>query len=203
MDNINTTPQDELELLRQQMASLNKALESQKIVNARLLGSVMRNDVSWFRKVLRIEVFVGVPVSILLFLFITLFVHTSWLFFGVTALMFIADAFWDSIIMPLPASDFSTLSLIELRRKTIRQIRLRKIQFFIEVPLLVLWTVWFFYELAGTRAEVLSDVPAIVWGVTVTFGFVLGLLVAIVIYAALNRRSRKIINQIDNFVEIE
>ncbi|MDE6311004.1 MAG: hypothetical protein K2L96_04205 [Muribaculaceae bacterium] len=203
MENNNHTYSDELDQLRQQMEQLNAALETQKIINADLMDRVMRRDVSWFNKLLRYEIFLMLPLAIVLFLAIKFMFGTSWLFFAGTIAMFVLDVIWDSFIMPLPSTDFSTLSLLDLRRKVIRQMQQRKTQLFIELPVLVLWVIWFFYELVGTRVEVFRHMPPIVWLVTIMVSFGLGLLAVAFIYRELDRRSRRIIDQINTFVEGE
>lgn len=197
MNTQNTSPStDGLESLRHDLEALRSSLQSQKIISRDLMRRVMTRDASWQNCLFKYEAFLIFPFSILLFLIIKFGMHTSWLFFAATVLMFAIDLYWDSFVIRLPASDFSSLSLLDLRRKILGQMRGRRLQLLIEIPLLCLWCVWFFFEILHGAGFVVDITPYFVWAITIGIGFIIGLVAVYFIYRTLTRRSRAILEQI-------
>ncbi len=196
MENANINPpKDELDILRDELSALRRSLETQKIVSHNLLHRIMKGDASWLNRLFKYEMFLIFPASVLLFLFIKVAMHTSWLFYGCTMVMFVVDLYWDYHVLRLPPSDFANLSLLDLRRKILRQMRGRKIQMAVEIPLLCLWCVWFFFELFG-GSGMFGPAAGAVWAIIVAFGFALGLVVVLFLYRAIDHHTQAILAQI-------
>lgn len=136
---------DELTILRQQMDSVKKSLEESKIVNRKLMVTVMKQKSSWLNNYVLLEL-VALPLLFLL-------LYGECVVLGVPvwfSIIFIIGAVIDVIVdfktTRIPPSDFARLDMLSLRRKLTRQKRQRYIQLLVSLPLALVWGGWFVYE---------------------------------------------------------
>lgn len=196
--NINPGP-DELLQLREGLNALVEKLSTQRIISEKLLRQVMAGDGSWNNRFFKFEIFLMIPFCVLLFVAAGYFLGVSWFFVGFTCVMFVIDAIWDSQIIRLPRSAYATMPLVELQKKVLSQIRGRKIQLIVEMPLLFLWTMWFAYELV-VRDNIFSDLPFWLMFIPTLLGFGAGALVVVKIYKKLDENSRSVLERLESFL---
>lgn len=140
------TQNNELEVMRQQLAILNKKLEGQEIINDRLMRQAMKNKMSWIRKYIWAEI-IAVPFLILFFLAITIVCSLS---FGPTiyiSVMLIASVFVDYKINMIDSKSFLENNLTGTAMKLVRMKKRRIVSEVIQIPLILIWVVWFLYDI--------------------------------------------------------
>lgn len=199
MENTADKNRDELETMRAELSSLHDALDRQKIVSESLFRKVVAGDSAWMNKFVKYETFLILPFSILIFLGMKFFLGTSWLFFALTSLMMIIDVVWDFRTLAIPQADFVRLPVIDLRKKIISAMRQRRIQMLVEVPLIVLWAIWLFFEVTSGK-NIYTEIGA-AWGFAIVLGIGLafGLLCALLLFTKFQDSSRKQLRQLSEF----
>lgn len=199
MENTADKNRDELETMRAELSSLHDALDRQKIVSESLFRKVVAGDSAWMNKFVKYETFLILPFSILIFLGMKFFLGTSWLFFALTSLMMVIDVVWDLRTLAIPQADFVRLPVIDLRKKIISAMCQRRIQMLVEVPLIVLWTIWFFFEVTSGK-NIYTEIGA-AWGFAIVLGIGLafGLLCALLLFTKFQDSSRKQLRQLSEF----
>lgn len=172
---------DELDMMRCQMAEMKRNLDNYRIVNEKLLFKVMKMKSSWLNRLVWTEA-VTSPLMALLF-------------WGVCTLRHLSPGIWISITVMLAISlalDFKTMmismkgicedNLLEFRRKLIRQKKLRKKQFIIELPLTLAWAVWFFVEFFEMDFSKLGQGDEITWILMIFIAFMVLTTVTVILW---------------------
>lgn len=137
---------------------------------------------SWINRFVKSEVFIVLPVSILLFLWLKSAIGLSWAFVVVTLGLIFADIVWDIIINRLKPADYVSLSLIDLKERLIRQREMRRRQMLIELPLVVVWAVWFVYDVATNGVGMFEDVPLWIPLIITVVWFIVAMVIVFKIY---------------------
>lgn len=195
------TQNNELEVMRHQLAILNKKLESQEIVNDRLMREAMKNKMSWIRKLVWLEMIV-VPFLILFFLGLTVACDLS---FGPTifmSVMLIANTIADYKINMIADSNFLEGNLAETALRLTKMKRRRMINEMIGIPLAFIWVVWFLYD-------IYTNMPSDgVWHSALYGGFiggiiggVLGFALGITTFRKMQKTNDEVIRQINELRE--
>ena len=136
---------DELTILRQQMDSVKKSLEESKIVNRKLMVTVMKQKSSWLNNYVMLEV-IALPLLFLLLWGECVALGVPVWFSIVFIIGAVIDVIVDFKTTRIPPSDFARLDMLSLRRKLTRQKRQRYIQLIVSLPLALAWGGWFVYE---------------------------------------------------------
>lgn len=136
---------DELTVLRQQMDSIKKSLEESKIVNRKLMVTVMKQKSSWLNNYVMLEV-IALPLLFLLLWGECVALGVPVWFSIVFIIGAVIDVIVDFKTTRIPPSDFARLDMLSLRRKLTRQKRQRYIQLIVSLPLALAWGAWFVYE---------------------------------------------------------
>lgn len=182
MENMNNIGIGQLEEMKNEMQELRESLQQQKIFTDKSIRHAMVGRSSWINRFVKSEVFIVLPVSILLFLWLKSAIGLSWAFVVVTLGLIFADIVWDIIINRLKPADYVSLSLIDLKERLIRQREMRRRQMLIEVPLIVVWAVWFVYDVATNGVGMYEDVPFWIPLIITVVWFIVAMVIVFKIY---------------------
>lgn len=182
MENMNNIGIGQLEDMKNEMQELRESLQQQKIFTDKSIRHAMVGRSSWINRFVKSEVFIVLPVSILLFLWLKSAIGLSWAFVVVTLGLIFADIVWDIIINRLKPADYVSLSLIDLKERLIRQREMRRRQMLIEVPLIVVWAVWFVYDVATNGVGMYEDVPFWIPLIITVVWFIVAMVIVFKIY---------------------
>lgn len=186
---------NELETLRDQCAALKQQLDSQQIVSKELIRKIMRRKASWINNFVIFES-ISMPL-------ITLFVFALAMSTGVSPWYAVAflllggiDTILDWRTLHIPARMFSTTSVVELKKKLIRQKKERFIQMCVSSPLAFIWMGLFAYNimLANPITQDDSFENAIMTGGKI--GFFVGVVTAIIVIVVLYRKMQSTNDQL-------
>ncbi len=159
----NTSTYNELEEMKSEMQRLRQSLQEQKIFSEQAIRNAMGERSRWISRLVSTELYIVIPLLILMFAGIKYFIGLSWPFVIVTCVLCIIDAFWDRSINRLKSADFATLSMVQLKERLDGQKKKRRRQMVIELPLMVLWCVWFAYDLTTNPVGIFRQMPASIW----------------------------------------
>lgn len=182
MENMNNIGIGQLEEMKNKMQELRESLQQQKIFTDKSIRHAMVGRSSWINRFVKSEVFIVLPVSILLFLWLKSAIGLSWAFVVVTLGLIFADIVWDIIINRLKPADYVSLSLIDLKERLIRQREMRRRQMLIELPLIVVWAVWFVYDVATNGVGMYEDVPFWIPLIITVVWFIVAMVIVFKIY---------------------
>lgn len=196
MENINDCGNVQLEEMRKEMKELQATLQQQKIFTEKSLRQAMGHRSSWITRFVIVEV-IGLPFLILLFLGMKEFVGLSWGFVIASILFVTVDVVWDAIINRLRVGDYISLSLIDLQHRLIRQRNMRRIQLLIEVPLVVIWVVWFVYDIHNHGVGAFEGVSIWVPLITTALLLCVGLALCFKIYNKMQTTDSHVLAEIN------
>lgn len=182
MENMNNIGIGQLEEMKNEMQELRESLQQQKIFTDKSIRHAMVGRSSWINRFVKSEVFIVLPVSILLFLWLKSAIGLSWAFVVVTLGLIFADIVWDIIINRLKPADYVSLSLIDLKERLIRQREMRRRQMLIELPLIVVWAVWFVYDVATNGVGMYEDEPFWIPLIITVVWFIVAMVIVFKIY---------------------
>jgi len=194
MENQNNNLQ-ELEQLRSQVAEFKNRLEQQEIVSERLLKQAMSGHVSWFKKLNVWADVVGLCLMPLVALFMRE-IGSSWAPF-ITLLVFLIGELIFNIWNTRSISSQHLMSndVMTSRQRLLRFKQREQWQTVIEVPMIVLWLVWQYFDVAGSTSH--NQTEMTVWFISV---LVIGLAIGFYLYYREMRSLSKAIKDIDEFV---
>lgn len=136
---------DELNILREQMDALKKSLDNSRIVSRKLLLTVMKQKSGWLNHLVASE-FIFIPLATLFFAGMAKAAGIS-IWFALAFFVFgMADAVTDILTVRIPQRDFVRLDLLSLRRKLLKQKKMRYLQMIIMLPLSLAWGAWFLHD---------------------------------------------------------
>lgn len=191
------TQNNELEVLRQQLAILNKKLEGQTIVNDRLMREAMKGKMSWIRNLVWAEI-VAVPFLVILFAGMATAWHLSYWPVAFLAVMLIVSVVLDYKINIIGDRAYLQDNLADTARRLARMKRRRVINEAVMAPVAIAWAVWFLYDIySRTPAE--GDMHAMLSGGLIggCVGVVIGGVVAVVIVRKMQKTNDAVIRQIN------
>lgn len=192
---------DELEIMRGQLAAMKQKLESQQIINAELMRSVMRGKALWLNKLVNIEIIL-VPFLYLFFVGICALLDVSqWFSFSYLVLS-VVDVYFDRRTIRIPARMFSESSILDLKRCLLRQKRERFIQVCVATPAVVVWLVLFamnILEKTAVADEIRNMGKAGIGGVVgAVIGAVIGIIVIVILYRKMQGTNDDLLRDIRN-----
>ena len=193
MENQNNNLQ-ELEELRSQVAEFKNRMEKQEIVSQQLLKQAMTAHVSWFKGFNVWADVIGLCFMPLVALILR-GIGCSWAPFIVILIILIGELIFNiwntrSISTKYLMSD----DVLTSRQRLLKFKQREKWQTMIEVPLLVLWVFWIFFDGPGHTSHNQTE-----WTVRLIIGFVIGFGIGFYIYYREMRSLNKAIKEIDEF----
>jgi len=193
MSNININNTDELEAIRSQMRELKSTLDRQELVNEKLLRRIMASNAGWINKYRNFQFFFMLPFIIVVFLFLKLNTNISWLFYWATVAMGIVSVTIDTYINRHGREAYTTMSLLELASALERRRRHRRLQLMISLPVIVLWLIWYCYEIT-------DKFMPYSWVSILIGGFVVGF-IGVLITRRMQKTDAEAIGDIRRFME--
>lgn len=198
---------DELEVMRQQLASMKSQLDKQEIINKDLMRKVMRNKASWLNLLVKSEL-IALPLLYLLFAGICYISGISqWYSFSFLILAGV-DAILDRRTICIPNELFGSSSIIELKKFLVRQKKERFVHICIGAILGFVWFILFTYAMATSDATVYPDDS--LWnavmkgGLAGAFvGVILAVIVIVMLYKKMQLTNDQIIADIDELEKEE
>ncbi len=193
---------DELEIMREQLAVMKQRLDTQQIINARLMRNVMRGKAMWLNKLVNVEI-VLLPFLYLFFVaFCALLDISQWYSFAYLVLSAI-DVYFDRRTIRIPAKMFGDSSILDLKKYLLRQKRERFIQVCVATPAVVVWLVLLLMEMLGKTVSMGSGsnigyaegIGGLIGGVV---GALIGIGVMIIIYRKMQRTNDELLRDINN-----
>ena len=193
MENQNFNLQ-ELEELRSQVAEFKNRMEQQEIVSQQLLKQAMTAHVSWFKNF-------NIWADIICLCFMPVLalilrgIGCSWAPFIVILIILIGELIFNiwntrSISTKYLMSD----DVLTSRQRLLKFKQREKWQMVIEVPLLVLWVFWVYFDGPGHTSQNQTE-----WAVRFIIAFVIGFAIGFYIYYREMRSLNKAIKEIDEF----
>lgn len=203
----NKTNEEGLEQMRSQLETLKHKLDSQQIVNDRLMRTAMQSRMGWIGRYVRVEEYLLLPLVAVVFLGVKVVFGVSWWFFAFTMVMCVADIVADHKVNILGGSLWQNGSMVEVRRRLVRMKELRRRQLMVSFPVVGVWLVVLVLELMSAGAFGPGVPPVSEWRpaafagvVGGVVGAVTGLVVAVVLVRKMQRTNDELIRQIDEFV---
>ncbi len=200
-NNINNDLQ--LEQMRQQMTELKQQLDKQQIVNEQLLRQSMTSKMSWIKRYIWLEMAL-IPILLLILAPIHAMLGLSWWLYGFLAVMLVVDVAADWRINHVDRNQLLTGNLVEASRRLTLMKKQRAWSFALGILGVIIWIVWFLYELQCASGMQSSDflngfaMGGFFGGI---IGGVIGLVVAIIIFYKMQRTNDEVLAQIDQLTQ--
>ncbi len=200
-NNINNDLQ--LEQMRQQMTELKQQLDRQEIVNEQLLRQSMTSKMSWIKRYIWLEMAL-IPILLLILAPIHAMLGLSWWLYGFLAVMLVVDVAADWRINHVDRNQLLTGNLVEASRRLTLMKKQRAWSFALGILVVIIWIVWFLYELQCASGMQSSDflngfaMGGFFGGI---IGGVIGLVVAIIIFYKMQRTNDEVLAQIDQLTQ--
>lgn len=187
----------ELEEMKREMQLLREDIQQQQVFSDKTMRNIMGQRQKWISSLVKTEIYLVIPVVILMYIGIKFLIGLSWPFVIVTCLFCIADVIWDKKINRLSSADFATMSLMELKEQLHIQQKSRRRQMLIETPLVILWTGWFAYDLTTNALGILREMPGWIWYVVMAVLLPIALAVVAALYKKMQASDSASIKDID------
>ena len=194
MENQNNNLQ-ELEQLRSQVAEFKNRLEQQEIVSEKLLKQAMSGHVSWFKKLNVWADVVGLCFMPLVALFLRE-IGCSWAPIITLLVILIGELIfniWNT--RSISSQQLMSNDVMTSRQRLLRFKQRERWQTVIEVPIMVLWVVWVYFDSTAYTSQ--NHIDRAVWFFSVV---VIGLAIGFYLYYREMRSLNKAIKDIDEFV---
>lgn len=188
-----TINNNDLEQMRSQLDILKQKLDSQKIVNDRLIRSAMKQKMSWIRRYVWLQLVVLFPLVSLYWLALVYEFHLSWALYVYTVVMMGASSVFDYLINKMKDTDWERENLVETGRKLSRMYHLRIIELWCSIPVFSIFFAWLLIEICGMSDD-RFEVAAIVLGAIL--GAIAGGYIAYKLFSNMQRTNKEIIEQI-------
>lgn len=192
---------DQLEIMRHQLAAMKQQLDTQAIINDKLLRRVMRNKASWLNKLVNIEI-ITLPVVYLVLAAISSRCGISQWYAGIFLIMAAIDTALDTRTIRIPPHMFGTSSILELKKFLLRQKKERFIQTCVMIPLTYIWIFAFLYAI---YRRVMPGSPGIAPDYAVigafaggSIGFIISIVVVFLLYRKIQHTSNTLLGDIDD-----
>ena len=200
-NNINNDLQ--LEQMRQQMTELKQQLDKQQIVNEQLLRQSMTSKMSWIKRYIWLEMAL-IPILLLILAPIHAMLGLSWWLYGFLAVMLVVDVAADWRINHVDRNQLLTGNLVEASRRLTLMKKQRAWSFALGILGVIIWIVWFLYELqcaSGMQSSDFLNGFAMGGFFVGIIGGVIGLVVAIIIFYKMQRTNDEVLAQIDQLTQ--
>ena len=184
----------ELEELRSQVAEFKNRMEKQEIVSQQLLKQAMTAHVSWFKGFNVWADVVGLCLMPLLAIILRE-IGCSWGPFIALLIALIGELIfniWNT--RSISTKHLMSDDVLTSRQRLLKFKQRERWQMVIEVPMLVLWGGWVYFDGPGRTSQNQTE-----WAVRLIIGLAIGLAIAFYIYYREMRSLNKAIKEIDEF----
>lgn len=201
----------ELEQMREQMQVLRNKLDTQEIVNEKLVKNSVKSKMSWIKKLVYFE-FLLVPFTALMAYVLKEMFNLSWFTYAFIVVLSAIDAVCDYRInvASLDLEKVEKHNLSDTLQKLVAMKQMRAKSFFImmllSIPLFIWASIEMWQNISTGTITFLDDVPAnivcaeayagLVGGI---IGFFVGIYISIRIYRKMQATNDEIIAQLEEF----
>lgn len=196
MEKINNN--NELEIMRSQMASFKKQLEQQEIINSRIMAESMKKKFSWIKKMIIGEIIL-IPIFLYLVFAAKYYLDLSWWSTSTFIILLLCDVWcdYDINMRAIKNSDYSRDNLVNTMEKLLRMKQRRTKQAAIMVIALIGLIIWFSIEISLHLMSIDADTS--MWGVFYggVVGGVIGIAVSWWIYRKMQKTNDEMIKHIE------
>ena len=197
----------ELEIMRQQMEVLKKKLDTQEIINDKLIKDSMKKKMSWIKKYITFQV-VLIPIVAIAWIVLVEMMHISWWSYFFLLAMCCIDVYFDYLInvKAISDDDYNRSNLIQMVKKPTNMKRQRAIHMLITIPMLILFMLWIGFESWSSIDTISGEFQrSFIYGGLVggAIGLVCGIIFAIQIFFKMQRTNDEVIRQINEMKEEE
>ena len=193
MENQNNNLQ-ELEQLRSQVAEFKNRLEQQEIVSRQMLEEAMKGHVSWIKQMSVWGGFVDLALVPLVIYALRGIVGVSWLPIIAVCIGMVFEAFfnfWN--VSTIRDKHLAANDVINTQQRLRTFKRREKIYTFIAVPFILLWLIWFLFDVYSGK-----DIPFPSTEIIVAIAIILAV-ISYIFYREMHSLN-KAIKDIDEFV---
>lgn len=196
MEKINNN--NELEIMRSQMASFKKQLEQQEIINSRIMSESMKKKFSWIKKMIIGEIIL-IPILLYLAFAAKYDLDLSWWSTSTFIILLLCDVWcdYDINMRAIKNSDYSRDNLVNTMEKLLRMKQRRTKQAAIMLITLIGLIIWFSIEISLHLISI--NAATRMWGVFYggVMGGVIGIAVSWWIYCKMQKTNDEMIKQIE------
>lgn len=196
MEKINNN--NELEIMRSQMASFKKQLEQQEIINSRIMAESMKKKFSWIKKMIIGEIIL-IPIFLYLAFAAKYNFNLSWWSISTFIILLLCDVWcdYDINMRAIKNSDYSRDNLVNTMEKLLRMKQRRTKQTAIMLTATIVMSIWLIIEIGFHLIAINADT-----GMWLVFygggtGAFIGVVVAWWIYRKMQKTNDEMIKQIE------
>ena len=196
MEKINNN--NELEIMRSQMASFKKQLEQQEIINSRIMSESMKKKFSWIKKMIIGEIIL-IPIFLYLAFAAKYNFNLSWWSISTFIILLLCDVWcdYDINMRAIKNSDYSRDNLVNTMEKLLRMKQRRTKQTAIMLTATIVMSIWLLIEIGFHLIAINADTG--MW--LVLYGGGTGAFIGVVaawwIYRKMQKTNDEMIKQIE------
>ena len=196
MEKINNN--NELEIMRSQMASFKKQLEQQEIINSRIMAESMKKKFSWIKRMIIGEIILT-PILLYLAFAAKYYLDLSWWSTSTFIILLLCDVWcdYDINMRAIKNSDYSRDNLVNTMEKLLRMKQRRTKQAAIMLITLIGLIIWLSIEISLHLMSIDADTG--MWGAFYggVVGGVIGIAVSWWIYRKMQKTNDEMIKHIE------
>lgn len=196
MEKINNN--NELEIMRSQIASFKKQLEQQEIINSRIMSESMKKKFSWIKKMIIGEIIL-IPIFLYLAFAAKYYLDLSWWSTSTFIILLLCDVWcdYDINMRAIKNSDYSRDNLVNTMEKLLRMKQRRTKQAAIMLITLIGLIIWLSIDISLHLISI--NAATRMWGVFYggVVGGVIGIAVSWWIYCKMQKTNDEMIKQIE------
>ncbi len=189
---------NELEIMRSQMASFKKQLEQQEIINRRIMSESMKKKFSWIKKMIIGEIIL-IPIFLYLAFAAKYNFNLSWWSISTFIILLLCDVWcdYDINMRAIKDSDYSHDNLIDTIEKLVKMKQRRAKQTVIMLTATIVMSIWLLIEIGFHLIAINADT-----GMWFVFygggtGAFIGVVAAWWIYRKMQKTTDEMIKQIE------
>lgn len=189
---------NELEIMRSQMASFKKQLEQQEIINSRIMAESMKKKFSWIKRMIIGEIILT-PILLYLAFAAKCYFDLSWWSVGTFVILLLCDVWcdYDINMRAIKDSDYSHDNLIGTIEKLVKMKQRRAKQTVIMLTATIVMSIWLLIEIGFHLIAINADTD--MWFVFYGggTGAFIGVVAAWWIYRKMQKTNDEMIKQIE------
>ena len=189
---------NELEIMRSQMASFKKQLEQQEIINSRIMAESMKKKFSWIKMMIIGEIIL-IPIFLYLAFAAKYYFDLSWWSVATFVILLLCDVWcdYDINMRAIKDSDYSHDNLIDTIEKLVKMKQRRAKQTVIMLTATIVMSIWLLIEIGFHLIAINADTG--MW--LVLYGGGTGAFIGVVaawwIYRKMQKTNDEMIKQIE------